>query len=550
MRIDLEKFALSYLASFLYAPISFFAFLLASLESEATFLELSIQALIVTATVEMVLLLITALQLKSLSKNEKCDPYLFIAPFLIIGLIRGLLVTLVLNAFNDGASEPLYLRIPIGIISAFLWLGLLTYFINESRSYKQRFGALFSQAVLESIGENPGVSNLELDEMPEILGFKRDLNDLLNFENVDSNEKDRILLAASLIKSHINVVLRPLSHRLWISSDFQIPRFRYWRLFHDAITNLSFSTASVIVPWMALFFFGTLPYLPFLATLHLSLIFMSALIFPLLLAQLAIRLKLSGFFVLFLLALMYLLTPTKMTNILLEIWNLGYEVDISDIINPLTALTGICLVLFVSILRLIQADRSTLLSSIPQALDSIRQRKLMASYLHNSMQSQLTSIALQLESSSKQLVSAEAKSALERLGSLINREISSDFRATPRTLDLKLVQISDSWRGLADISFEGIRESELTPEEVTTLLFFFEEVVTNSVRYGGATAIIFKLRAEPEKFYLTASHDGTGEIVKGSGLGTLWLNEYAPQKWSISRENGSTILIAEIERVI
>lgn len=503
-----------------------------------------------TVTVSIVLSLIIAWQLKMLSIKPNRGAVFYLAPFLIIGLTRGFLVTMVLNAFSNQAMEPLYLRIPIGIVSAFLWLGFLTYFINQSRSYKQRFGALFSQAVLESIGGNPREGRLDLNKTPEILGFKRDLNNLINFDNVDSNERDRIFVAASLIKSHINLVLRPLSHRLWISSDFQIPRFRYWRLFHDAIMNLNFSLASVLVPWIGLFFFGTLPYLPFTASLHLSLIFIIALILPLLLAQLALRLRVNGYLIVSLLAVLYMFTPTLLTNSLLEIWNLGYALDFSNLINPLTALTGISLVLLISVLRLIKADRSTLLASIPEALDSIRQRKYMASFLHNSLQSQLTSIAMQLDNSPNQIVSVEAKTALERLGSLINREISSDFRATPQTLELMLIEIADSWRGLANVDFKGVMESDLAPEEISTLLFFFEEVVANSVRYGGASAVSFELRTEPAKFFLTASHNGGGEIVKGSGLGTLWLDEYASKKWSISQESGRTILIAEIKRVI
>lgn len=547
---QLEKFSLSYLAVGLFFPISFFAYLLARSNSDASLKAILIQGLFVTLCTEFLLFIYTRWQISYLRSSSEVGAVAYLAPIICVGIFRGVTVSLTLNFFGDGVDEALYARMPVSIISTLLWLGLVTYFVNESQSYSREFNSLFSRAVYESLRRDGKGVHFRLYEYPEILGFKRELSNLINFKDIDSNEIDQIFGAAAAIKRHLQFQLRPLSHRLWVSPDFQMPRFRISRLLLDAIQYLHFSVWKVLLPWITIFFFGSLPFLPIRQSLLFSFVFFIALIFPLLLARVLVRLKVNGFLTLSIMTALFLSTPVPLSNALLHYFSSAKTFSNLILIHSLTAITGICFVLFNSTVRLMSADRSTLIESIPLAAQSLQERKYVASYLHNSMLSQLTSIAMQLESADGKSVTQDVHTALKRLGSLINQEMADHFSETTQTITGQLVELADLWLGLADIRFQGFTDEELAPHEVPVLVLFLEEVIANSVRHGGATEIEFRMVVDSRHLELSAIHNGQNAIVEGSGLGVAWLNEYAQRRWEITSHAGRTTLVALINRVI
>lgn len=545
-----HKFALSYLAVVLYAPISFFSYLLASLGQESLLNQILIQAFILTVCIEFLLVGFSKWQILYLEKNAKPSILIYFSPWIVIGIVRAVIVSSFLNYSMGQVHESLYSRIPVSIVATFLWLGLLTYLINQSTSYNKNFTLLFSSAVMETTKQEYPNGKIQLNEVPEIQEFREELNGLLDFDSLDENQLERIYLAANLIKAHIQLVLRPLSHRLWISADFQVPKVRFWRLLRDSLHDLKFSIFRVITPWATLFFLGALPFFPPEKSLIISLTFIASLVFPLLLGRLLLHLSFSGEVVISFLFLLYCLIPVPLSNFLLEYFSYDFQLTNVTLIHSLTALTGCSLILANSVSYLIRSDRTSILASIPEALRLISERKYIASYVHNSMQSQLTSIALQLEKARNEGISPEVRGALERLGSLINREISNDFVPDKSSFQQQLEELRESWRGLVSIDFQGFSNSHIKLDESRLLLFFIEEVITNSVRHGGANEISFEIKISDERFILVVSHDGKRPIVEGSGLGTTWLDEYAGRKWSISSEHERTTLTAEIERLI
>jgi hypothetical protein len=182
-------------------------------------------------------------------------------------------------------------------------LGLITYTIQQSKVYNEKYESLFSQAVLESVSQNPQIDTSSLKNIPEIIRLKSKVDNLLNFENIESNKVDSILRAAEAIRLHISSELRPLSHRLWVSADFQIPRVRLWNLTKDAIAELNFKIFSVLLPWCGLFLLGSLPFFSPREVISLTLVFTFVISIPLFMAKYLIARHVKGTTVLLVLCL-------------------------------------------------------------------------------------------------------------------------------------------------------------------------------------------------------------------------------------------------------
>lgn len=471
-------------------------------------------------------------------------------PIVMVGAIRGVAVSWLLNLSGTGADEAIYTRIPVSIIAILLWLGLLAYLVNQSKAYNQRFEHLFSRAVLESLRSPEFSPDVELGKIPEILEFKNQLNGIIDFSKIEETEAERIFLAASAIKSHIQLVLRPLSHRLWISADFTVPKIRYLRLILDSVQDLHFSAKRILLPWIILFFFGALPFLPPERSFELAVIFILVISLPLLAAQIFTSAGVTGPVVLGFISVIYLFTPVPFTNLILNLLNTNYTLKNLTLIHILTALTGVFFIVANSAIKIVGADRSKVLDSIPQALEYIQGRKHIATYLHNSVQSQLTAISMQLDAIQGGEISEDVKSALSRLGTLVNLEIPGNAPVTFESLEERLTSLTESWRGVATLSFTGFSNSAIDGNEYPSLIFFIEEVITNSVRHGGASEITFALTIADQLFRLEVDHNGGNPIIEGTGVGVAWLNEYAKDRWEITTRDGRTTLIAEIKRVI
>lgn len=542
-------FRLDALSIALYSPISFLSFLLASTGSELGFMEIIALGLVLTLVITGILFLILWIQ-KFIEDYRSIRRIEFVLPLIFVGLLRALFITIILAPDFSSFAENLYARIPVSVFSTLLWLGLLTYIIQHSKIYNEKYQALFTQAVLESVNQNPQIESVSLKNIPEIIRLKNKLDILLNFENIDSNEVDSITQAAETIRDHIASELRPLSHRLWDSADFHVPKVRIWNLAKDAVRDLNFSVLHVFLPWCGLFLLGTLPFYSPQNALELTLAFSFVIGLPLVAAKIMIVRRTNAVIVLISLFLAYLIFTVAFTEFFIAVFSLNLRLKNSLLINSLTAITSVVFVVFNSCILLFNSDRRKVLQSVEEALALMRDRKFTASYLHNSVQSELTAISMQLSATREGPLSPQVRGAIERLDSLVNREFSLRLQNGPLQFGKELQELCELWHGVASLDFSGISIAKVSNLEASLLLFFIEEFVANSVRHGKANQISVSMEVDQDHLALVARHNGREPIREGTGLGFAWLNEVAQDGWSISINDGNTTVVAHIPRLI
>lgn len=162
----------------------------------------------------------------------------------------------------------------------------------------------------------------------------------------------------------------------------------------------------------------------------------------------------------------------------------------------------------------------------------------LAGYLHNSLQSDLLRISKHLEKSSQE-EGSETTADLDELSTILNR--SMEDVSNLRTQGLaRLSAIADSWTGIADIQFKIVEPFTLPNEKEGALVSMLEEMITNSVRHGGASTIEIKVARKADITTVKISHDGVEMITKGAGLGTKWINQYSDLKPTAQSE-GNTL---------
>ena len=165
-----------------------------------------------------------------------------------------------------------------------------------------------------------------------------------------------------------------------------------------------------------------------------------------------------------------------------------------------------------------------------------------AQYVHAEVQAQLLACKL--------LLLKGAQSEFELFPPEITRQITERMesikqpyvRPAAQITAQRLVEISKSWSGLAEISYELPPElSQLQPySQVTSQLI--EEAIVNSIRHGKATKIAVRASKSQDLIEVSVTDNGKFEnIANEEGLGSILFNTFA-NNWSINSVGNNTVL--------
>jgi signal transduction histidine kinase len=208
-----------------------------------------------------------------------------------------------------------------------------------------------------------------------------------------------------------------------------------------------------------------------------------------------------------------------------------------------------------SLLKLAKQDRQMIIEALEESslspnsiLDSEKsiERASIATYLHNTLQSELLALSRQLEVAANENNPQRSAELLEQVSTRVNRSIASDYELfTQSPLD-RLGRVVESWRGILDISVdfpETLRESSRRNSIIVQAI---EEVATNISRYDVATKLSVSVSKKEQGLLITFQSNGKGKLIKSKGGGTAWLNQVAISEWSITKNEIGTLLTVEI----
>jgi len=158
-------------------------------------------------------------------------------------------------------------------------------------------------------------------------------------------------------------------------------------------------------------------------------------------------------------------------------------------------------IIILSLLDLTQKDQASLLMLLEEHGDSIfndlapgvdlNQRQI-ASYLHNSFQSELLGLSTQLAAAALSKDKDAASSVLQRASSVANRSLSENLiRMNDQPLD-HLTQLIKSWENI--LSIKIVIPQDVLHEKLNNVVFVqtVEEIASNAFRHDRATELTIK----------------------------------------------------------
>jgi signal transduction histidine kinase len=111
-----------------------------------------------------------------------------------------------------------------------------------------------------------------------------------------------------------------------------------------------------------------------------------------------------------------------------------------------------------------------------------------------------------------------------------------------------LTQFISNWSAILDVSFDTPLES--VPEDFMPAVHtVVVDAINNAVRHGDADWVRIGFTIESDALVVNIRNNGTDRPNGRVGLGTLHLNQLAPDKWSrFSTEQGIVQLVVRLER--
>jgi two-component sensor histidine kinase len=166
----------------------------------------------------------------------------------------------------------------------------------------------------------------------------------------------------------------------------------------------------------------------------------------------------------------------------------------------------------------------------------------LASYLHNSLQSELLAIAGQLEEAAISNDREKSAEILQRVSALINRSFIDDFQKFAESPLERLETVRKSWSGILKLEIDIPQALLTSPARNASLVQTIEEFAANSYRHGKATKISASAVENSIGLHLTLNSNGSKKISNKRGLGSEWLDQIAIGSWKMQSTLTGTVL--------
>ena len=471
-----------------------------------------------------------------------------------VGLIRGLLIFFSAPLFGLEDPSALSMRLLNSVVTTLVWLGLSAILVEANRRYQRRYRAIINQVLIANMR-----SSKSLD--PSFALVARDLAKIqIRLQATYSKSRESVSSsvvasnAAREIREQIDMALKPLSHRLWLNSIYEYPKLKILPLLWQATKNLNFPLSALISIYGVTTIFnysvtfgiqkGLIRAISGTACLLVMELFRRAVIVKWQKIKIPVNLSYLIFIGLFV-----SLASTISTD------ELGFRNFLPYYLILAPEVGGLMIV--IAAVYLAATDREEILRSLKGQLDSTNAHLhlgfadntagnvQLASYLHNSLQSELSAIALQLERVAVDPQSGQVDEVLERFSAIVNRSMSEDLLNYLEVPETRYKRILKSWVDIAEIT-EDIDSTIFEDNERSTLFVqLIQEAISNAVRKGGAKSIHISAGYSADVLKVVIRNNGEFESNTKKGLGHQWIERFAVSDWRISADEQGVLLEVE-----
>lgn len=474
---------------------------------------------------------------------------------LLLGLIRGVLIFFGAPYFGLDDPSALSMRLLNSVVTTLIWLGLSSILVEGNRRYQRRYRAIINQVLIANMR-----SSTSLD--PSFALVARDLAKIqvrlqATYSKSQESASNPVTAssAAREIREQIDTALKPLSHRLWLSSIYEYPKLKIFPLLLQATKNLNFPLE------MLMLIYG------------ITTIFNYSVTFGF---QKGVIRALAGTACLLSMELVRRTVITKWQKIRIGV-NLTYLIFVGLIVSSASTISTDALefgnflpyymilapeigglMIVISAVYLAATDREEILKSLKGQLDSTNAllhvgyasnsagNVQLASYLHNSLQSELSAIALQLERVAEDPKSGEVDEVLERFSAIVNRSMSEDLLNYLEVPEARYRRILKSWVDIAEISDEIDLKIFNDNDRSTLFVQLIQEAISNAVRKGGAKSIHISAGYSDDVLRVAIRNDGEFDPNTRKGIGHQWIDRFAVSDWRIRADARGTLLEVDL----
>jgi signal transduction histidine kinase len=471
---------------------------------------------------------------------------------ILLGVFRGVAIYLGTNIFDLQQSVNLFSKILASVSSTLFWIYLLASFENALTDFRETIKDIWRRTIFLASLEKHGNQSVYVSEevLAEYNTLVNSLQGIISVKEDQVQDKSYFLSLSSQLREVIEESVRPLSHRIWLKNNTLIPRLNVVRYIVFTTNNLAKTLLSSGIA------------LALISSFNLNTQFGITRSFS------SVAIVLGVFFTLHFAGQKFL--GQFFTTILGKDFHsfcsrrahftLLYGVNRFIFADDLGAWNAFYLLLtpFIQVMVgsaiSVRADLVSLERELNSKLEKVVLREgsrsglldgEFASYLHNSVQSELMALSYQLERDEPDEKLEEKKEALARLHSRLKKGVEDDFNDFFESAVDRVSRLESAWRGIAKVEI-SIPAEILQRESVGFLVVqVIEESILNAVRFCKArkvSAYVEDLQAS--SFTLVVTNDGTPPSETGNGLGTKWLDAQFPEKWH--REDsadGSSLII-------
>lgn len=229
---------------------------------------------------------------------------------------------------------------------------------------------------------------------------------------------------------------------------------------------------------------------------------------------------------------------------------------------PLSVMSvhAICLmvILSASMPPTVTRARQTVLENLQRHMDSATLEKLhvesqlaivtekIASQLHGDVRGNFLASVLNLQ---RHIDNGDNEAALGTIAKL-REALANPLELAPPNVDdaEQLAVFIENWSAILDIELEA-RTSTIPDEFMAAFHTVVVDAVNNAVRHGSADWVRIGFTVEPDALAVNIRNNGNPRATARVGLGTIHLNQLAPEKWSrFTNDQGITQLVVRLER--
>jgi two-component sensor histidine kinase len=468
---------------------------------------------------------------------------------IFIGMVRGFAILDVGLLLDLPQTKPYLLRPLNSAVNVPLWFMILRFLIGSRNEFKDLFNELYVRNIKDRVSKVlPAKGKLQENEIARIEErvlqtlepLRKNIEELSGAEmSLEDLEREKII-----IQSFIEEKLRPLSHDLWRQQRISPPKLHYVRnLFRITfVTKSQFGYA--IVPSFIFGVVGASTFESFAfawrhSLLHLIIQVIVFLGYEYLYERLLNFRKYLNLIAIFLcVSVPYAIDPIFLSsypstsaNFWAEIVAAGWFLLLSLTFAVAKSQTDFRRDLINTLL--IDLEKSASINGSDAELAG-----KYARYLHGDIQSTLSSTQMQLQQASDKDDLALGKSSIEKLASVLRRDHHDYAIGDAISPISKFQQIIDAWEGIATISIdvEEGRFSDVTLLKVSEVI---EELVSNSIRHGGATEISVSLTSSGSDVSVEFQDNGSPRKAGKTGVGSAMMKSVIGQFETRSDEDGN-----------